>query len=185
MKFTPAEIDGVWIVDLEPIEDERGFFARTFCADEFTSYGLDPTVAQCNVSLTRTAGTVRGLHYQVEPAAETKLVRCVRGAIFDVAVDVRRGSPTFARWVGTEMRADGFRWIYVPIGFAHGFVVLSDAAEVEYKCSDFYDPGGEAGVPWNDPAVAIQWPVADPLLSARDRAHPSLEPHREDLIAYS
>ena len=116
---------------------------------------------------------------------QAKLLRVLAGAIFDVVVDVRRGSPTFARWLGTEMRADDFRWIYVPAGFAHGFVVLSDAADVEYKCSDVYDPGGEAGLPWNDPAVAIHWPVADPLLSARDRAHPPLDPDRHDLIAYS
>jgi dTDP-4-dehydrorhamnose 3,5-epimerase len=174
MKFTPAEIDGVWIVDLEPIEDERGFFARTFCADEFTSHGLDPTVAQCNVSLTRTAGTVRGLHYQVEPAAETKLVRCVRGAIFDVAVDVRPESPTRHRHVAVELSAVNRRALYIPVGFAHGFQTLVDDTEVEYQMGAPYTPGTDRGVRYDDPVLAIAWPLPVGNVSDRDRAWPLL-----------
>jgi dTDP-4-dehydrorhamnose 3,5-epimerase len=174
MKFTPAGIDGVWIVDLEPIEDERGFFARTFCADEFTSHGLDPTVAQCNVSLTRTAGTVRGLHYQVEPAAETKLVRCVRGAIFDVAVDVRPESPTRHRHVAVELSAVNRRALYIPVGFAHGFQTLVDDTEVEYQMGAPYTPGTDRGVRYDDPVLAIAWPLPVGNVSDRDRAWPLL-----------
>jgi dTDP-4-dehydrorhamnose 3,5-epimerase len=174
MKFTPADIDGVWIVDLEPVEDERGFFARTFCADEFTVHGLDPTVAQCNVSLTRTAGTVRGLHYQVEPAAETKLVRCVRGAIFDVAVDVRPGSPTLHRHVAVELSAANRRALYISVGFAHGFQTLVDDTEVEYQMGAPYTPGTDRGVRYDDPALEIAWPLPVSNVSDRDRAWPLL-----------
>jgi dTDP-4-dehydrorhamnose 3,5-epimerase len=178
MKFTPAGIDGVWVVDLEPIADERGFFARTYCADEFTQHGLDPTVAQCNVSLTRGAGTVRGLHYQVEPAAETKLVRCVRGAIFDVAVDVRPASPTQYQHVALELTAESRRALYIPTGFAHGFQTLVDDTEVEYQMGAPYAPGTDRGVRYDDPVLAIAWPLPVTSISDRDRAWPLLPPVR-------
>jgi dTDP-4-dehydrorhamnose 3,5-epimerase len=175
MKFTPAGLDGVWLVDLEPIEDERGFFARTFCADEFTEHGLDPAVSQCNVSFTRAAGTVRGLHYQVEPAAETKLVRCVRGAIFDVALDIRAESATRHQHVAVELSAANRRALYIPVGFAHGFQTLVDDTEVEYQMGAPYTSGTDRGVRHDDPAFAIAWPLPVSSISDRDRAWPLVE----------
>jgi dTDP-4-dehydrorhamnose 3,5-epimerase len=174
VRFTEAEIAGAWLIDLEPLEDERGFFARTFCADEFAGYGLDPTVAQCNVSFTRNAGTIRGLHYQVAPAAETKLVRCVRGAIHDVVVDLRPESPTFRRHFAVELSEANRRALYVPVDFAHGFQTLVDATEVEYQMGAPYTPGTDRGVRFDDPALGIAWPLPVTDISDRDRAWPLL-----------
>jgi dTDP-4-dehydrorhamnose 3,5-epimerase len=172
MKFTEAGIAGVWFVDLEPIEDDRGFFARTFCADEFVAHGLDPTVAQCNVSFTRRAGSMRGLHYQVAPAAETKLVRCVRGAIHDVVVDLRDGSPTYGQHVAVELNEQNRRALYVPTDFAHGFQTLVDDTEVEYQMGAPYTPGTDRGLRYDDPTLAIAWPLPVTDISDRDRAWP-------------
>jgi dTDP-4-dehydrorhamnose 3,5-epimerase len=174
VKFTETTIAGVWLVDLEPIEDERGYFARTFCAAEFLEHGLDPTVAQRNVSLTRRAGTIRGLHYQVAPAAETKFVRCLRGAIHDVVVDLRDGSPTFREHVAVELSAANRRALYVPIDFAHGFQTLLDDTEVEYQMGAPYAPGTDRGLRYDDPALAITWPLPVTDISDRDRAWPLL-----------
>ncbi len=174
MKFTQTAISGVWLVDLEPLVDERGFFARTFCADEFSARGLDPTVAQCNVSVTATAGTVRGLHYQVAPAEETKLVRVVRGAIHDVAVDLRAGSPTYCGHVAVELSAANRRALYVPTGFAHGFQTLVDDTEVEYQMGAPYTPGTDRGVRYDDPAFGIVWPLPVSTISDRDRTWPDV-----------
>jgi dTDP-4-dehydrorhamnose 3,5-epimerase len=176
VKFTETELAGVYLVDIEPLVDERGFFARTFCADEFRAHGLDPTVAQCNVSVTRRAGTVRGLHYQVAPAAETKLVRCVRGAIHDVVVDLRAGSPTFRRHLAVELDGQSRRALYVPIDFAHGFQTLVDDTEVEYQMGAPYTPGTDRGLRYDDPALGITWPRPVTDLSDRDRAWPLLAP---------
>jgi dTDP-4-dehydrorhamnose 3,5-epimerase len=178
VKFTPAAIDGVWVVDLEPIDDERGSFARTYCAEEFAAHGLDPTVSQCNVSVTRSAGTVRGLHYQVAPAAETKLVRCVRGAIFDVAVDLRPESATLHHHVAIELSAANRRALFIPVGFAHGFQTLVDDTEVEYQMGAPYTPGTDRGVRHDDPALGIAWPLPVGSISERDRTWPLLEPNR-------
>jgi dTDP-4-dehydrorhamnose 3,5-epimerase len=176
VKFTESAIAGVWFVDLEPIEDERGFFARTFCADEFVAHGLDPTVAQCNVSVTARAGTIRGLHYQVAPAAETKLVRCVRGAIHDVVVDLREGSPTRLQHLGVELSAANRRALYVPTEFAHGFQALVDDTEVEYQMGAPYTPGTDRGLRYDDPALGIDWPRPVTDISERDRTWPLLPP---------
>jgi dTDP-4-dehydrorhamnose 3,5-epimerase len=174
LKFLPSSLAGAFVVELEPIEDERGFFARSFCQNEFRSHGLDPAIAQCNVSLNRRRGTLRGLHYQAPPHEEAKLVRCTRGAIWDVIVDLRDGSATRGRWFAVELSADNHRALYVPRGFAHGFQTLADDSEVLYQMSEFYRPGSERGIRWDDPAIGIQWPIADPVVSARDRAYPVL-----------
>jgi dTDP-4-dehydrorhamnose 3,5-epimerase len=174
LKFLPTSLAGAFVVELEPIEDERGFFARSFCQNEFRSHGLDPAIAQCNVSLNRRRGTLRGLHYQAPPHEEAKLVRCTRGAICDVIVDLRHGSATRGQWFAVELSADNHRALYVPRGFAHGFQTLADDSEVLYQMSEFYRPGSERGIRWDDPAIGIQWPIADPVVSARDRAYPVL-----------
>jgi dTDP-4-dehydrorhamnose 3,5-epimerase len=175
VKFTPATLAGVFVIDVEPHADERGLFARTFCADEFRDHGLDPTVAQCNVSVTRRAGTIRGLHYQVAPAAETKLVRCVRGAIHDVVVDLRPGSPTYRQHLAVELDASSRRALYVPVDFAHGFQTLVDDTEVEYQMGAPYTPGTDRGLRYDDPALGIAWPRPVTDLSDRDREWPWLE----------
>jgi dTDP-4-dehydrorhamnose 3,5-epimerase len=174
VKFTESRIAGVWYVDLEPLVDERGFFARTFCADEFAAHGLDPTVAQCNVSRTKLAGSIRGLHYQVAPAEETKLVRVAQGAIFDVAVDLRDSSPTYRQHVAVELSAENRRALYIPKGFAHGFQTLADETEVEYQMGTPYAPGTDRGVRYDDPALAIPWPVPVTSISDKDRSWPLL-----------
>ena len=175
MIFTPTALDGVWVIEPERLTDARGFFARTWCARELDERGLNTALAQCSVSWTRTRGTVRGLHYQAPPHAEAKLVRCTRGAIHDVALDVRPGSATFARWVAVELSADNRRMLYVPEGIAHGFQTLGDDTEVFYQISVFHHPASERGVRWNDPRCAIAWPVAPVIVSSRDAALPLLE----------
>jgi dTDP-4-dehydrorhamnose 3,5-epimerase len=172
MRFTELELAGVFLVELEPITDHRGFFARSWCADEFAEHGLDPAVVQCNVSYNARRGTIRGLHYQVEPHAEAKLVRCTAGAVFDVAVDVREGSPARWRWVAVELSSRNRRALYVPAGFAHGLQTLADEAEVLYQMSARYSAEHARGVRWDDPALAIDWPLGDPVVSERDRSLP-------------
>lgn len=178
MKFVPTPLAGAFVVELEPIEDERGIFARSFCQNEFRARGLDPVVAQCNVSLNRSRGTLRGLHYQVPPHEEAKLVRCTRGAIWDVIVDLREGLPTRWKSFSTELTADNRRALYVPRGFAHGFQTLADDSEVLYQISEFYHPESSRGLRWDDPALGIRWPLPEPMVSARDRAYPLLPPLR-------
>jgi len=171
LKFLPTPLAGAYLIELEQLDDERGFFARSFCQNEFKAHGLDPVVAQCNVSFNRKRGTVRGLHYQAEPHAEAKLVRCTRGAVWDVIVDLRRGSLTVRQWHAAELTAENRRALYVPAGFAHGFQTLADDTEVLYQMSEFYHPESARGVRWDDPALGIDWPVPDPILSNRDRSY--------------
>jgi dTDP-4-dehydrorhamnose 3,5-epimerase len=175
MTFTEVPLAGAYTVDVSRVGDERGFFARSFCAAEFAAQGLAPVMSQCSVSFNAAKGTLRGLHYQTAPHAEEKLVRCTRGAIFDVIVDLRPGSPTYREWYGTELTADNHRALYVPKGFAHGFVTLADAAEVYYMISVPYAAGFAAGVRWNDPAVGIRWPLAPAVISERDAGFPLLD----------
>jgi len=170
--FIPTSIDGVMIVELEPRGDDRGFFARSFCARTFASEGLTPVTVQTNVSVNRVAGTLRGLHYQHAPAAEAKLVRCTRGRVFDVALDVRPASPTYLQHVATILDADSRRALYVPEGFAHGFLTLEDDTELTYQVSAEYSPQAEDGVRWDDPAVAIPWPIEVRVISDKDEAWP-------------
>ena len=175
MKFVPTPFDGAFVVEPELLEDERGSFARSFCQEEFRAHGLDPVVAQCNISFNKRRGVLRGLHYQVKPHEEAKLVRCTRGAIWDVIVDLREGAPTRYQWFATELTADNRRALYIPPGFAHGFQTLADDSEVFYQMSAFYHPESARGVRWNDPVIGISWPLADPIVSPRDRSYPLLE----------
>jgi dTDP-4-dehydrorhamnose 3,5-epimerase len=171
--FSETDLPGVYVVDLERREDERGFFARAWCAREFGEHGLSTDLVQCNLSFNHRRGTLRGMHFQEAPHAEAKLVRCTRGAIFDVALDLRPESPNHGRWVGVELSADNRRALYVPEGFAHGYQTLEDGTETFYQVSEWYTPGSERGVRWNDPAFEIDWPLADePLLSPKDAAWP-------------
>ncbi len=176
MIFTETPLKGAFLIDLEKRGDERGFFARAFCAKEFAAHGLATHFVQVNNSLSATKGTLRGMHYQLAPKAETKLVRCIRGALFDVILDLRRGSPTFGRSFGAELTADNRRMMYVPKGFAHGFITLSDAAESFYLVDEFYAPEFERGVRWNDPKFNIQWPIQPVVISDKDRAHRDFDP---------
>jgi dTDP-4-dehydrorhamnose 3,5-epimerase len=160
------------VVELEPIVDERGFFARTFSRDEFESAGLDGDIAQCSISFNETAGTLRGLHYQAAPYAESKLVRCTQGAVYDVIVDLRTESPTFCEWVAIELSAANRLGLFVPKGLAHGFQTITAGAEVLYQISENYQPSAARGVRWDDPRFRIEWPRAERTISARDRAFP-------------
>lgn len=171
MIFTPTPLAGAWIVDQERLEDERGWFARTFCAREFQAHGLQFCIAQCSVSFNRQRGTLRGLHHQAPPHAEAKLVRCTRGAIFDVIVDLRADSPSAGRWYGAELDDRG-RMLFVPQGFAHGFMTLSDDSEVLYLMNEFYQRESARRIAWNDPALAIRWPREAVVMSDSDRNAP-------------
>ena len=175
MIFTPTGIDGVVLVTPEIRADERGFFARTFCAREFEAAGLRPLVAQANVSFNHHAGTLRGLHFQRPPAAEAKLVRCTRGQVYDVAVDLRPASPSYLRHVGVVLDADERHALYVPEGCAHGYLTLQADCEVVYQVSEFYTPGVEGGLRWDDPALAIAWPAEVRVISEKDAAWPYLQ----------
>jgi dTDP-4-dehydrorhamnose 3,5-epimerase len=167
--FEPAPIGGAFVIHVEPVEDERGFFARTFCEDEFRKHGLDPCVAQCSVSVNTRRGTLRGMHFQTAPHAEAKLVRCTRGAIYDVILDLREESPTFNDWWAVELSAGARRQLYIPEGVAHGFQTLEHDTEVSYQMSRPYVPGAAAGVRWDDPAHGIEWPLEVTAMSAADR----------------
>jgi dTDP-4-dehydrorhamnose 3,5-epimerase len=170
--FAETPLKGAYIIDLERCEDDRGFFARSWCGDEARKHGLNPRVAQCNVSFNSTAGTLRGLHYQAAPCQEAKLVRCTRGSVFDVIVDLRPDSPTFRQHVAVVLTADNRKGLYVPEDFAHGFLTLEDATEVFYQMSEAYAPEYARGVRWNDPAFAIPWPSLPQVISERDRSYP-------------
>ncbi|AYA36891.1 dTDP-4-dehydrorhamnose 3,5-epimerase [Hymenobacter oligotrophus] len=172
MIFTETELPGAFIVDVERIADERGFFARSWCEDEFAARGISTPPLQANLSHNPRKGTLRGLHYQTEPYAEAKLVRCTRGALYDVIVDLRPDSPTYGQWLGVELTADSYRMLYVPAGFAHGFLTLQDNTDISYQVSAKYAPQHEAGIRWNDPAFGIEWPMEPVLVSARDQQHP-------------
>jgi dTDP-4-dehydrorhamnose 3,5-epimerase len=170
MKFTETGLEGAWIVDVEPLADDRGFFGRTWCAKEFAEHGMVADIAQCNLSYNHRRGTLRGLHYQVPPAAEAKFVRCTAGAVHDVIVDVRPGSGTYLQWVGVDLTAENRRALYVPPMFAHGYLTLTDGAEVIYQVSEFYTPGAERGARYDDPAFGIDWPVDVEVISEKDAA---------------
>jgi dTDP-4-dehydrorhamnose 3,5-epimerase len=172
LKYTHTDIGGVTVVDIEPHNDERGFFARSFCADEFAKHGLDSTVAQVNFAYNHTRGTLRGLHRQVEPHAEAKLVRCTRGAIFAVAVDVRPESETLSKHVTVELTAENRRALFLPPYVSHGFQTLADDTEVMYHVSGPYDPRGEQGFRWDDPEFGISWPLPITVISDKDASWP-------------
>lgn len=176
MKFLPTPLGGAHVVELEPQEDERGYFARSFCREEFAQRGLKSEFAQCSVSLNHRRGTLRGMHYQVKPHQEAKLVRCTRGRIQDVIVDLRAGSPSFKQWLAVELSADNSRMLYVPEGFAHGFLTLADDTEVFYQISEVHHPESARGFRWNDPAFGIAWPAPVQVISDRDREYLDFQP---------
>lgn len=174
MIFTESPLRGAYLIDMTRMEDERGFFARAFCTDEFAVHGLAAHMSQCSVSFNAKRGTLRGLHFQVLPHDEEKLVRCTAGAIFDVIVDIRGESPTHRRWFGAELTAANRRALYVPKGFAHGFITLADDTEVFYMISVPYVAGSAQGLRWNDPALGIRWPMEPTAISGRDAQYPLL-----------
>jgi dTDP-4-dehydrorhamnose 3,5-epimerase len=172
MIFTETKLKGAFIIDLEKREDERGFFARTFCAEEFKKHGLNTYMPQSNMSLSKYKNTIRGMHYQIDGAEEAKLIRCTKGAILDVIIDIRKDSPTYCQYISVELTEKNYRMLYVPEGFAHGFCTLVDNVEVSYQVSQFYTPGKEKGIRWNDPTFGINWPTDNPILSEKDATHP-------------
>jgi dTDP-4-dehydrorhamnose 3,5-epimerase len=176
MLFSQTSIDGAFLIRPEPVEDERGFFARTFCVRELAEHGLDPQVVQRSVSYNKRRGTLRGMHYQVAPHEESKLVSCLRGSIYDVVIDLRPASATYRRWVAATLTADGFETLFVPQGCAHGFVTLTDDALVHYEISSFHQPESARGVRYDDPAFGIEWPIAPVVINARDL---SFAPYRD------
>ncbi len=175
MKFAPLPLAGAFRIDIEPKGDERGFFARLFCTQEFSAHGLATQWAQCNTSFSAERGSLRGLHFQRPPEAEVKLLRCLRGAVWDVIVDLRQGSPTFGRWHGERLDEANRAFIYVPQGFAHGFQTLTESVEMLYFHSAPYAAAREDGLRWDDPAVAVQWPLPVAVISRRDAGLSYLE----------
>jgi dTDP-4-dehydrorhamnose 3,5-epimerase len=175
MIFQDTKLRGILEIHVEPKSDERGFFARTWCKKESEENGLNSRLVQCSVSFNTRKGTLRGMHYQIPPHAEAKLVRCTRGAIFDVVIDLRTASQTYRDWVAVVLTADKRNMVYVPEGCAHGFLTLADNTEVFYQMSEFYSPGSARGVRWNDPAFQIVWPAAIEVISERDRSYPDFE----------
>jgi dTDP-4-dehydrorhamnose 3,5-epimerase len=183
MRFTATPLPGAHVVDIQPIEDERGMFARSWCPDEFRLHALDPRLAACNVSANRDAGTLRGMHYQIAPHEEAKLVRCTAGAIYDVIIDLRPHSATFCRWFGIELTARNHTALYVPPGFAHGFQTLEPESEVLYLISTPYVAESARGVRWNDPAFAVEWPpTARRVMSKRDETYPDFRPDSRPVV---
>jgi dTDP-4-dehydrorhamnose 3,5-epimerase len=176
VRFETTPLPGAWLVELDPVRDERGFFARAWCRSEFEAHGLEGRLVQANVSYNRVAGTLRGLHYQTAPHEETKLIRCTRGALYSVIVDVRSGSPTRGKWFGVELTAENRRAIYVPRGFAHGYLALTDHAEAFYQVSEYYAPSSERGIRYDDPAIGIHWPGEVRVVSLKDRSWPDFVP---------
>ncbi len=173
MIFHDSEIDGAFVIELEPHEDDRGFFARTFCQREFEEHGLESSVAQCSVSFNRHKGTLRGMHYQAPPHEEVRLVRCISGAIYDVIIDLRPNSRSMMGWMALTLDTKTHRMLYVPAGLAHGFLTLEDNTEVFYQMSEFYYPELARGVRWDDPAFDIVWPLPVSVISEKDRSWPS------------
>lgn len=173
MIFSETQLKGAFIVEMEPIGDNRGFFARAWCQKEFEAHGLISCFVQNNITFSPKRGTLRGLHYQIAPHEEIKLVRCTRGAIYDVIVDLRPESSTYKQWLGTELTADNRKMTYIPGGFAHGYQILMDETEVFYQVGAFYAPGCERGIRWDDPAFGVEWPIKSPLiLSEKDKRWP-------------
>lgn len=175
MRFTEAGLPGAWVIDVETHQDERGLFARTFCRDEFVAHGLPGDFVQCSTSYNERKGTLRGLHFQANPQPEGKVVRCTQGEIFDVMIDLRKGAGSFGQWKGFELSARNRRAVYIPPGFAHGFLTLTDGAEIYYQMTQVYVPTLSRGLRWDDPVVGIRWPIAAEVISDADRSLPLLE----------
>jgi len=175
MFFHKIKLSGAFIVDIDPIVDERGFFARGWCENEFKKHGLDTRILQCNLSQNKKKGTLRGLHYQASPYQEAKLIRCIKGSIFDVIIDLRSNSDTFLKWFGVELTAENYRMLYVPENFAHGYQTLEDNSVVFYQVSEFYKPEYGRGIKWNDPSINIRWPLENKTISTQDQRWPLIE----------
>lgn len=172
MIFTETRIKGAYIIEIEKIEDKRGFFGRSWCTNEFEEHGLNPNICQANVSFSKKKGTLRGMHYQKAPYQEVKIVQCTRGSIFDVIIDLRKNSPTYKEWIGVELTQDSYQMLYIPEDFAHGFITMEDHCVVSYLMTHLYTPGSAAGIRWNDPAFNIQWPFEPTILSEKDKSFP-------------
>jgi dTDP-4-dehydrorhamnose 3,5-epimerase len=177
--FIETKLKGAFLIEPEIIADQRGFFARTWCRQEFAAHQLDAELVQCNISFNAKKSTLRGMHYQVKPHAETKLVRCTKGSLYDVIIDLRPSSATFKQWIGVELTAGNHRMLYIPKGFAHGFLTLEDDTEVFYQMSEFYAPEYARGVRWNDPTFQIQWPGEVKVISDRDNTYPDFGAYPE------
>ena len=175
MIFTETKLPGAFEIEIKKIADERGFFGRSWCAREMQDHGLKANLCQANTSLSLMKGTLRGMHFQHDPFQETKLIRCTRGRIWDVIIDLRPHSKTFKQWVGVELSHDNYKMLYVPEDFAHGFITLEDNSEVTYLVTQFYTPGAEGGIRWNDPAFGIEWPFDPVVISEKDRNHPDYQ----------
>ena len=171
MKFTETELSGSFVIEVEKMEDDRGFFGRLWCEDEFKKHNLNTNIVQSNVSLSNKKGTLRGMHFQKSPYQETKLLRCTKGAVYDVIIDLRPESPTFKKWFGVKLTEDNHKMIYVPENFAHGFLTLEDNSEVTYFVTQFYNKEAERVLRWNDPAFNIKWPIEITEISGKDRSH--------------
>lgn len=176
MLFHKTKLKGAYVIEVEPKEDERGFFARTYCQHEFEAQGIDFNIVQSNISYNKNKATLRGLHAQLAPYKESKLVRCCSGSIYDVIVDMRKNSSTYLQWYGAELNADNNTMMYIPEGFAHGFITLQDNTEVVYQMSEYYTPGAEIGFCWNDPAFNIHWPLSPVVISVKDQSYALYEP---------
>lgn len=176
MRYSETPLSGVYVLDLEPVEDHRGFFARTYCEDEFRDRGLETHFAQASIAFSSRRGTLRGMHYQRDPHAEVKLLRCTRGAVYDVVIDLRPDSRTLRRWFAAELSAANRRMLYAPHGFAHGYLTLEDETEISYQMSAPYHADAAAGVRWNDPAFGVQWPFDPIVMAERDRSYPDFHP---------
>lgn len=175
MKFIETALKGAYIIEVEKLSDDRGFFGRLWCESEIKEVGLNPNLAQSNVSFNLKKGTLRGMHFQKKPFQETKLVRCTRGSVYDVIVDLRPESVTFKKWLGVKLSSDNYRMIYVPEGFAHGFLTLEDNSEVYYLVTEEYNKDAEGGIKWNDPEIGIKWPIEVSEISERDKEHPDFQ----------
>ena len=175
MIFNETALKGAFMVQVKKMEDHRGFFGRAWCQEEFAEHGLNNNIRQINTSFTFKKGTIRGMHYQIDPYQEAKFIRCTRGRIYDVIIDLRPGSGTFMKWVGHELSESNYQMVYVPGNFAHGFVTLEDNCEVYYPVTEFYTPGSERGIRYNDPAFNIEWPVSVDIVSEKDLSHPDFD----------
>jgi len=175
MIFIGTKIKGVYIMEPELLADERGFFTRSFCKEEFRNYGLDADIVQCNISCNKKRGTLRGMHYQIPPFEEAKIVSCTKGSIYDVVVDLRRDSPTYCQWHSEKLSADSYRMLYIPKGCAHGFQTLEDNCIVYYQMGEYYHSECAVGIRWNDPSIGIVWPLPPMIISERDKNYGDLK----------
>ena len=175
MIFTETKLRGAYIIELEKLQDERGFFARSFCQEEFKQHRLNFHIVQCNISYNKKKRTLRGMHYQVAPYEEAKLVSCIKGAMYDVIIDLRPDSPTYCQWIGAELTQKNYTMMYIPEGFAHGFQTLEVDTIIFYQMSEFYHPKSARGIRWNDPAFGIEWQIPQPILSERDKSFQNFE----------